>query len=143
MSARAPIGSSNRADLFSARGDVKSGMNSARSEAKSQLDEKGHDDKEYGSVDESDPLQLEHMLGFAGDFRKTVLTSPFQENVFIKRYYFLNPSFSYVYTSKSFMIALLMASLGSLVSVDDLNDPHNQKFLRGHDMTVEKSTTDL
>jgi hypothetical protein len=74
MSAR---GASARSDLFTARsGDAKTG----RSEGKQD------DMSNYGpQEDDGNPLQLEHMLGFAGNYRKTVLASPVDENVYIKR----------------------------------------------------------
>jgi hypothetical protein len=36
----------------------------------------------------SDPLQLEHMLGYCGDYRKTVLCIPTNEQLFVRRYSF-------------------------------------------------------
>lgn len=35
--------------------------------------------------EESDPLQLEHMIGYAGEYRRTVLGMPGDDSVFIKR----------------------------------------------------------
>ncbi|KAJ1434740.1 WD40-repeat-containing domain protein [Ochromonadaceae sp. CCMP2298] len=102
MSAR---GASARSDLFTARsGDAKTG----RSEGGYNQDDMSNYAQQE---DDGNPLQLEHMLGFAGNYRKTVLASPVDENVYIK-------------------------SLGSLVTVENLSDPHNQIFLRGHDMPV-------
>jgi hypothetical protein len=42
---------------------------------------------QYGIAngEEADPLQLEHMLGYCGDYRKTVLCMPNDENTFIRR----------------------------------------------------------
>jgi WD40 repeat protein len=57
------------------------------------------------------PLQLEHMLGYAGDFPKSILAVPNNENLIVK-------------------------SLSSLVSIEDMTDPHSQRFLRGHDMPI-------
>ena len=34
---------------------------------------------------EDDPLQLEHILGYAGDYRNTVLALPGNENLYVKR----------------------------------------------------------
>lgn len=62
-------------------------------------------------VEEDLPLELEHMLGFTGRRLGTLVGHPQQPNVFIK-------------------------SVGSVVVVGDLNDPHQQEFLRGHDMEV-------
>lgn len=64
-----------------------------------------------GGNEESDPLQLEHMVGYCGDYHKTVLFLPSNEQVFIR-------------------------SLGALVTIENINDPHAQQFLRGHDMPV-------
>jgi hypothetical protein len=84
MSARNPVGASNRSDLFSSRSEVKLQNTepvSTRDENRRRLQD------EYGTSDpEDDPLQLEHMLGYAGDFRKTVLTAPYDDNVYIKRF---------------------------------------------------------
>lgn len=43
--------------------------------------------QQYGIAgsEEEDPLQLEHMLGYAGDFRKTVLSMPNNDDLYVKR----------------------------------------------------------
>lgn len=84
MSARG--GLTNRSDLFSARSE----------EGKESKVDDAHDPRErdrqrrveqYGVGEEdSDPLQLEHMLGYSGEFKRTVLMLPFDENSYIKRY---------------------------------------------------------
>lgn len=110
MSARAPVGAFNRSELFSSRsGEIKK----AEAADLQPVDSRTRLlQEEYGTSDpQDDPLQLEHMLGYAGDFRKTVLTIPFNENLYVK-------------------------TLGSLVSIENLSDPHSQRFLRGHDMPV-------
>lgn len=110
MSARAPVGASNRSDLFSQRSTDARG--SARNEAKdATADEYKHGGSDQQEEMNDDPLQLEHMLGYPGDYSRTVLSFPHDENMYIK-------------------------SLGSLVSIEDLSDPHKQAFLRGHDMPV-------
>lgn len=76
MSGRGPVGASNRADLFTSRSDAQS---TGRESKNDEYDHK-HDD-----VDDQNPLQLEHMLGYAGDYHKTILASPHDENVFMKR----------------------------------------------------------
>jgi len=108
MSARAPLGATSRPDLF----------HSARSETKSQIESKQAEQKEnfntdYGIEGDADdsPLQLEHMIGFSGDFRRPVVMSPSNENLFVR-------------------------SLGNLVAIENLLDPHDQKLMRGHDMPV-------
>jgi hypothetical protein len=67
-----------------------------------------------GRVEDDDgdlPLELEHMLGFTGSRLGTLLAHPTKPDVFIK-------------------------SMGSAIVVGDLNDPHQQEFLRGHDMEI-------
>eukprot|EP00981_Chlorochromonas_danica_P005741 scaffold1187_cov181-Ochromonas_danica.AAC.5 len=68
---------------------------------------------QYGlSEDEgSDPLQLEHVLGYSGLYRHTMMTVPIDDHTFIK-------------------------SMGSVISIESMNDPQRQQFLRGHDMAI-------
>ena len=61
--------------------------------------------------DEGHPLELEHMMGYTGRRLGTLLAHPRLSEVFVK-------------------------SVGSAVVVGDLNDPHQQEFLRGHDMEI-------
>ena len=104
MSARAAVGASNRAELFSGRNEpIGSPQRSGRMDefvggsgrvdfspdAKQRemkaaygFDVAGAD----GTGEYEDPLQLEHILGYAGDYSKTILALPGDENVFIKRY---------------------------------------------------------
>jgi cilia- and flagella-associated protein 52 len=66
---------------------------------------------EYGAPHpDDDPLQLEHMIGYAGMFRSTVISIP-NTDLFVK-------------------------SIGCLVAIENLNDQFDQKFLRGHDMQI-------
>ncbi len=37
-------------------------------------------------VNDTDPLQLEHMLGYAGEYRKTVLALPGHDQLYVKRF---------------------------------------------------------
>ena len=114
MSARAPVGASNRADLFSSRtGAVESKDPESKANEPSSPNAKQKQLQEaYGMSDGSnDPLQLEHMLGFAGDYRRTILALNGDENRYVK-------------------------SMGSLVSIENLNDSQDQRILRGHDMQV-------
>lgn len=37
------------------------------------------------NANDNDPLQLEHMLGYAGEYRKTILALPGHENIYVKR----------------------------------------------------------
>ena len=61
--------------------------------------------------DDDEPLQLEHMMGYSGKHLSTVVAMPNDENRFIK-------------------------SMGNLVCIENLLDPHDQKFMRGHDMPI-------
>jgi hypothetical protein len=97
---------SNRSDLFiSARKTERTHTN---------LDERDNNAETYLEKindDDQNPLQIEHTIGYAGDYRQTVLAAVSDQNIYIK-------------------------SLGSLVLVENLSDPHDQKLLRGHDMEV-------
>jgi WD40 repeat protein len=67
-----------------------------------------------GRVEDDDgnlPLELEHMLGFTGVRVGTLIAHPRLPEVYVK-------------------------SMGSAIVVADLNDPHQQEFLRGHDMEI-------
>jgi len=67
MSSRAPVGATNRADLFG-----------KRDEDQIPRDPEPDDGK-------NEPLQLEHILGYAGDYRNTVVASALDEHYFVKR----------------------------------------------------------
>ncbi len=73
---RSATGASNRSDLFSARSDAQSTARESKYDEYEQPQE---------VVDDQNPLQLEHMLGYAGDYRRTILASPSHENIFMKR----------------------------------------------------------
>jgi WD40 repeat protein len=79
---------------------------SSVSEAKVAEDGKGATQE-----DENDPLQLEHMMGFSGAYCQTVMSIPGNDNAFAK-------------------------TMGNLVCLENLLDPHDQKLLRGHDMPI-------
>ena len=105
MSARdGPSGATNRSDLFVS---AKTGRQNNEIAGSNEIDDFPGLDEE----DDQNPLQIEHVMGYAGDFRQTVLALNGNENVYIK-------------------------SLGCLVLVENLMDPHDQKLLRGHDMEV-------
>jgi hypothetical protein len=76
MSARVAAGASNRSDLFSSRTEANTGR-------ESKYDD--YDAKQQDTADDQNPLQIEHMLGYAGDYRKTILASPYDESMFMKR----------------------------------------------------------
>ena len=100
MSARGgPSGTSNRADLFSSARKVES------NDASPERNEFDLED------DDQNPLQIDHVMGYAGDYPQTILALNSNENTYVK-------------------------SLGCLVLVESLLDPHDQKLLRGHDMEV-------
>lgn len=67
--------------------------------------------KSEAKEDDDEPLQLEHMMGYSGKHLGTVVGMPNDENRFVK-------------------------SMGNLVCIENLLDPHDQKFMRGHDMPV-------
>ena len=75
MSARVPVGATNRSDLFGGSG---------RQQVEEAKTEQDNVDGDY--IRDDDPMQLEHMLGYAGDYRGTVITSPKDENVYIRRF---------------------------------------------------------
>lgn len=79
MSARAPIGASNRSDLFTSRS---SGRQDTQEHRKVSVEQEYEAKQEE---EDDDPLQLEHMLGYSGVFPKTVIASPYDENTFVKR----------------------------------------------------------
>lgn len=106
MSAR-----SSRSELFSSRsGDIKSNNNNNQNNQQI-LQQQHNDDNNIIYGNEDDPLQLEHIIGYAGDYRHTIKTLPQNENIYLK-------------------------SMGNLVSYNNLTDPHDQQLLRGHDMPV-------
>jgi hypothetical protein len=51
-----------------------------------QQQQQRNPDFQPNAVNDSDPLQLEHMLGYAGDFRKTVLALPGSDQLYVKRF---------------------------------------------------------
>jgi len=58
-----------------------------------------------------DMIELEHCIGFTGNFTETIIAHPVNNNEYVK-------------------------AMGSVVSICDLSDPHRQEFLRAHDMEV-------
>ena len=89
LSARAPVGASARSELFSGRsnsGNVGVPMPSVASADDRLPSNRDRLQSDYGvGAQEDDPLQLEHMLGYSGDYRRTVLALPNKENVYVKR----------------------------------------------------------
>lgn len=89
MSARAPVGASSRPELFNAqRADSKSGtaIEEKGSDADAALaDEELHGRYGLSDYGEKSPLQLEHMIGFAGNYRNTVQMSPINDTMYIRR----------------------------------------------------------
>jgi hypothetical protein len=45
----------------------------------------GREQYQLANTEDQDPLQLEHMLGYAGDYRKTVLSLPQNDQLIVKR----------------------------------------------------------
>ena len=104
MSARRAEGAMGRPELFAA--------------VEKKVEAPATGEGSYGEQKESDeeePLQLEHMMGYSGTHRNTVLAIPGNDNIFIK-------------------------SMGNLVCLENLLDPHDQKLLRGHDMPISAIT---
>jgi hypothetical protein len=58
-----------------------------------------------------DLLELEHITGFSGKHQKTIISHPSKPNIFLY-------------------------CIGGLVVIENVDDKHDQKFLRGHDMAV-------
>ena len=105
MSAR-----SNRSELFSSRSNGNDNVKLPQQQQQQQQQQQYDDDNNiYGAED--DPLQLEHIIGYAGDYRQTIVTLPQDENIYLK-------------------------NMGNLVSYNNLSDPHDQRLLRGHDMPI-------
>jgi predicted phage-related endonuclease len=71
MTTRAPIGASNRADLFTSSKNDNTSNHTAQ-------------ESEVDRLDDSNPLQLEHMLGYAGDYKNTLIAFPHDENYYVK-----------------------------------------------------------
>ena len=63
------------------------------------------------SKEDDEPLQLEHMMGYSGRNLSTVACLPNDDNRFVR-------------------------SVGNLVCIENLLDPHDQKLMRGNDMPV-------
>ena len=58
-----------------------------------------------------DPLELEHVVGYAGQWRHSLYCHPSKDTMFV-------------------------TCLGANVAVGDVTDPHQQEFLRAHDAEV-------
>jgi hypothetical protein len=86
MSARGPVGASNRADLFTARTDNKNNLN-IENEGNNIGNENQQLRQEYGINENDDPLQLEHLLGYSAEYKNTVMMMPRNENMFLKRFF--------------------------------------------------------
>jgi hypothetical protein len=86
MSARG--GASARSDLFASARSEYSGSDSGRKPPPAEdsfVEEKFIADQYGLSPDTEDsPLQLEHMMGYSGDFRRTVLAVPRCDNLYVK-----------------------------------------------------------
>jgi hypothetical protein len=84
------------------------------------------------------PVQLEHMIGLGAKYPNSALMLTHSDRYHVKRY--LNSPF----TPHSMLDAfrnILYCSTDSLVAIENLNDPNDQKLLRGHDMEVHTCTT--
>ncbi len=101
-SARREKGAAGRPELFAQERDAMMAPESKSNTERGKFEEPSND---------TDPLQLEHMMGYSGAYIQTVLAIPGNDNVFAK-------------------------SMGNLVCLENLLDPHDQKLLRGHDMPI-------
>ena len=72
------ISASARQELFTAR----SAPEGKQGDYVAAAEEKHVDDT---IEDDIGPLQMQHMMGYAGDFRQTVLASARDDNLYIKR----------------------------------------------------------
>ena len=107
-----PIGASKRSDLFA------SNLRTGR--VIQPKDEHTPDDSnfiDHEDVDDRNPLQIEHIMGYTSDFYHTVMAVATNEHLYIK-------------------------SLGCLILLENLSDSLDQKLLRGHDMEVYKRIMD-
>ena len=164
MSSRGPIGASNRAELFSSRdqppvsptratpresarmgefvGGGAAGDFSPDARAREMKQAYGLESSDANSEDYDDPLQLEHILGYSGDYRKTILCVPGDENLYVKRYQTRKlQQFHVCVILKCSNIFFLLhckmnCSMGCLASIESLADPQSQRILRGHDNQV-------
>lgn len=129
MTDRQPVGATNRSDLFGnggSSGRDKAALSGGRVSGRSnnggnitphqgqmpfQKDDHGFVEEKLPEPRTDDPLQLEHIVGYSGNFRKTILNLPHDPDRFVR-------------------------SMGSLIAVENLYDAHDQRLLRGHDMQV-------
>ena len=105
-SARREKGAAGRPELFARDGEQ---TQNAAPESKAA------DMQNAPLQDDSDPLQIEHMMGFSGAYRNLVHSVIKNEDFFVK-------------------------AMGNLVCLENLMDPHDQKLLRGHDMDISAVT---
>lgn len=86
MSARAPVGASARSELFTSRSSAGEGKSD---HVRGGNAEERVVDDEMVNDDDAGPLQMQHMTGYAGDYRQTVLAAARDENMYIKRFVYL------------------------------------------------------
>lgn len=63
------------------------------------------------NTQDTDILELEHVIGYNGKYPHTI---------------------QFINNSKGYFVY----SIGGLIVVEDINEKHNQRFLRGHDMDI-------
>lgn len=77
---------SARDQLFTSRTADQTNIQAGGPPPPSDLIDRGATYEQYGLQGEAqDPLQLEHMLGYAGEYRKTVLSLPSDDQLYVKR----------------------------------------------------------
>ena len=110
MSARSAAPSSRRAELFAQAGSEEKGGEATPSQRQQQQQQPLQQQAPQEEGDDS-PLQLEHILGYAGEFRNNCILLPGESMHYVK-------------------------GMGNLVCIESLLDAHDQQLLRGHDMPV-------
>ena len=96
-----------------ASGRVSESKHQEEKQQQPQRDESKNDYADDETTDDLDrsPLQLEHMIGFGAEYSNSVIMLPDSDSRYVK-------------------------CMDSLVAIENLNDPSEQKILRGHDMQV-------
>ena len=72
------MGATNRSDLFAAR-------DSSQGDSKQNYERENKSVVSEKALEDDQPLQLEHMIGYAGDYRGTVLGSGMDESIYFRR----------------------------------------------------------
>ena len=110
-----PVGATNRSDLFGGGGGTGRGPvpfdDGGPGGGGGGGGFSGRYEEEDGPPVEDDLLEVEHMIGYNGHYRNTLVFHPHEPNAFLM-------------------------PLGATLVIGDLTDPHQQHFLRGHDAEI-------